>query len=153
MVRMSDLPESTAASLRSLELPVFDDTPWVEAPPLQEARVALVSTAGLHLPSDAIFRSGSGDYRVIPGDADTRQLVMSHASVNFDRSGFQQDVNVVFPLDRLCEFEKEGQVGSVARWHYSFMGATDPARMEATGPEVGRLLQADGVTAALLIPV
>lgn len=26
---------------------------------------------------------------------------MSHLSINFDRTGFQQDINVVFPIDRL----------------------------------------------------
>lgn len=26
---------------------------------------------------------------------------MSHISANFDRTGFQQDWNIVFPLDRL----------------------------------------------------
>ena len=42
----------------------------------------------------------------IPGDASAADLVMSHASVNFDRSGFQSDWNVVFPLDRLRDLTK-----------------------------------------------
>ena len=33
----------------------------------------------------------------------SKDLVMSHISTNFDRSGFQMDVNLVFPLDRLCK--------------------------------------------------
>ncbi len=78
---------------------------------------------------------------------------MSHVSVNFDRSGFQQDVNVVFPLPLLKELVASGEVGSIADWHYSFMGATDPSRLAETAPQVARLLKEDGVTAAILVPV
>lgn len=78
---------------------------------------------------------------------------MSHVSVNFDRSGFQQDPNLVFPLELLRKLEANGEIGSVANWHYSFMGATDPTRMNETAPQVARLLKEDGVTAAILIPV
>jgi D-proline reductase (dithiol) PrdB len=78
---------------------------------------------------------------------------MSHVSINFDRSGFQQDVNLVFPLELLRGLAAEGEIGSVASWHYSFMGATDPSRMAETGAQVGRLLREDGVTATLLVPV
>ncbi|MDZ7728046.1 MAG: hypothetical protein U5Q44_07550 [Dehalococcoidia bacterium] len=46
-----------------------------------------------------------------------------------------------------------GELASVADWHYSFMGATDPTRMEAAGRQVGQLLREGGVTAALLVPV
>jgi D-proline reductase (dithiol) PrdB len=46
---------------------------------------------------------------------------MSHVSVNFDRTGFQQDLKVIFPLDRLRELAVEGSIGSVAAFHYSFL--------------------------------
>ena len=46
-----------------------------------------------------------------------------------------------------------GEIGSVAQWHYSFMGATDPTRMVGTAPEVARLLKEDGVSAVILVPV
>lgn len=153
MVRLSDLPSGLADALASLTLPSFSATPWTSAPPLVEARVSIISTAGLHRRSDANFAPGASDYRLIPGDMDPGELVMSHVSVNFDRSGFQQDANVVFPLQLLRRLAARGEVGSVAKWHYSFMGATDPSRLEETGREVGRLLRADGVTAALLVPV
>ena len=153
MVRLADLDPAFAHHLRELPLPVFEATPRAPGPPLREARVAIVSTAGLHRRTDTVFSAGASDYRLIPGDVDSTELVMSHVSVNFDRSGFQQDVNVVFPLPLLHELAGAGEIGSVARWHYSFMGATDPSRMEETGREVGRLLRDDGVTGALLVPV
>ena len=153
MARLSDLDPAAAAALERLPLPEFDSTPWVEPPPLGEARVALISTAGIHRRNDHAFRGGATDYRIIPGDVDLADVVMTHVSVNFDRSGFQQDSEVVFPLGHLRTLESAGEIGSVAAWHYSFTGATDPARMVESGHEVGRLLREDGVTAALLVPV
>ncbi|PIP39124.1 MAG: hypothetical protein COX19_08875 [Desulfobacterales bacterium CG23_combo_of_CG06-09_8_20_14_all_51_8] len=78
---------------------------------------------------------------------------MSHVSTNFDRIGFQQDWNVVFPIDRLQELAAEGFIGSVADYHYSFMGATDPAEMEPSARNLALLLKGDQVDAALLVPV
>jgi D-proline reductase (dithiol) PrdB len=153
MVRLADLPPELAEAYRRLPLPSFESTPWTPPPPLREARIAIVTTAGLHRKEDARFAGGAADYRIIPGDIEPATLVMSHGSVNFDRSGFQQDVNVVFPLDLLRELAAAGEIGSVAAWHYSFMGATDPTRMQDAGREVGRLLRQDGVTGALLVPV
>ncbi len=153
MARLTDLPPEEAEALRRLSLPQFDDTPWVSPPPLASARLAIVSTAGLHRQDDALFAGGLGDYRIIPGDVDYAELAMSHVSTNFDRSGFQQDVNVVFPLEHLRDLADQGEIGSVGAWHYSFMGATDPVRMEEGAHDVARLLRQDGVDVALLVPV
>jgi D-proline reductase (dithiol) PrdB len=60
----------------------------------------MISTAGLHLRGDRPFSLGSDDYRVIPGEVKANDLVMSHVSTNFDRTGFQQDLNVIFPITR-----------------------------------------------------
>ncbi len=95
----------------------------------------------------------AGDYRVIPGDTEANDLVMSHISTNYDRSGFQKDWNVVFPLDRLRELARQGVIGSVADFHYSFMGATAPSQMETAARTLASLLKKDNVTAALLVPV
>jgi D-proline reductase (dithiol) PrdB len=78
---------------------------------------------------------------------------MTHISTNFDRTGFQRDWNVVFPLDRLKELAADGIIGSVAVYHYSFMGATDPAMMEPEAKNLAGLLKGDRVDAALLVPV
>jgi D-proline reductase (dithiol) PrdB len=78
---------------------------------------------------------------------------MTHISTNFDRTGFQRDWNVVFPLDRLKELSVDGIIGSVAAYHYSFMGATDPSEMEPAARNLADLLKGDRVDAALLVPV
>jgi D-proline reductase (dithiol) PrdB len=153
VVRLKDLPADVATGLLNLALPSFESTPWTPAPAIDQARVAIVSTAGLHRPSDARFVGGAADYRLIPDDVDPAELMMTHVSINFDRTGFQQDVNVVFPLQLLHEMAERGEVGSVARWHYSFMGATDPTRLAESGAQVAKLLADDGVTAAILVPV
>ena len=128
--------------------------PWRTAPPLREATVAIVSTAGLHRRNDAPFKPGAVDYRLLPGDTDFADVVVSHVSTNFDRSAFQQDPNIWFPLDRLREMVVDGEVGGVSRWHYSFMGAQpNHQALAPAGEEVGRLLADDGVDVALLVPV
>ena len=136
-----------------MPMPEFESTPWVSPPPLRDAKVALVSTAGLHRRDDRKFRGGATDYRLIPSDVDYADLAMSHVSVNFDRSGYQQDVNIAFPLEHLHTLAANGEIGSVAQWHYSFMGATAPEQFAESGAEVGRLLKDDGVSAAVLIPI
>lgn len=151
--RLSDMPEVEANHLRRIECPTYDDTPALAGKPLAERRVAIVSTAGLHRRGDRPFRPGDGSYRVIPAETRGNELVMSHISVNFDRTGFQQDVNTAFPIDRLRELAADGTVGSMAAVHYSFMGAFPPAAAEPHAAHLAGLLKADKVDAVLLVPV
>jgi D-proline reductase (dithiol) PrdB len=113
----------------------------------------MISTAALQHRDDKPFQIGTGDYRVIADDTPANDLVMAHISTNFDRSGFEQDLNVVLPLDRLHEMAEAGEIGSVARFHYAFMGSTDPVQMEAAARAMAGHLQADGVDSCILLPV
>ena len=109
MVRLDELSEAERKFHEGDSCPTFETQPWVEGPPLARRRVAIVSTAGLHRRGDRPFTFDAGDgYRIIPGDVAANDLVMTHVSANFDRSGFQQDWNVVFPVDRLRELAEEG---------------------------------------------
>jgi D-proline reductase (dithiol) PrdB len=145
MVRLSDLSELEAQHLLELPCAVNADGPWTAGPRRGTARVALITSAGLSLRSDDTFRPGASDYRVIPAAVDSADIIMSHVSTNFDRTGFQQDINVVFPIDRLRELAAEGVFGSVADFHYSFMGATEPEKLEGKARELAGLLKEDGV--------
>ena len=78
---------------------------------------------------------------------------MTHSSVNFDRTAYQQDVNVCLPLEHIRTLVTSGEIGSVGRWHYSFMGSTAPQMMEQAAKEVSKLLLGDDVNLVLLIPV
>jgi D-proline reductase (dithiol) PrdB len=100
MARLDSLPEPIRGHLATLPCPTFETTPFVESPDAGERRVAMISTAGLHLRGDRPFSLGSDDYRVIPGEVKANDLVMNHVSTNFDRAGFQQDLNVIFPITR-----------------------------------------------------
>jgi D-proline reductase (dithiol) PrdB len=154
MVRLSDLPPADAQHLLSKDCPRFETEPFVAGPPLAERRVAIVTTAGLHLAGQATFELRDTSYRVIPGGTPGDRITMSHSSVNFDRSGFQQDINIVFPLDRLRELAEAGEIGTVAEFHYSLMGAGwEPHEIAETAQQVAGLLKEDEVNAALLVPV
>jgi D-proline reductase (dithiol) PrdB len=153
MARLTDLPPAQAKRYAELECPSFDTTPWVTGPPLSKRRVAIVSSAGLVVKGEKPFRGRDADYRVIPSSTRPDQLLLSHISINLDRTGFQEDWNVVFPLDRLNELAAAGAIGSVAATHYSFMGAADPVQMEGCAREVADHLKRDHVDAVLLSPV
>ena len=160
MARLDQLTAPVRDSILAIPLPTFETTPWQPGPPLAERRVAIVTTAGLHRPGDRPYElhggraaDFAGDYRIIPGGAPAGELLMSHLSVNFDRTGFQRDWNVVFPVDRLRELAEAGVVGSVAAFHYSFMGAAAPEQLEGPARRLAGLLHADAVDAVLLVPV
>jgi D-proline reductase (dithiol) PrdB len=153
VTRLTDLPPAQAKRLAELECPDFETRPWVTGPALAQRRVAIVSSAGLFVRGGEPFRGRDADYRVIPADTRPENLLESHISINFDRTGFQEDWNVVFPLDRLNELAAEGTIGSVAQTHFSFMGATDPVQMQPHVPELAARLKRDRVDAVILSPV
>jgi D-proline reductase (dithiol) PrdB len=153
MARLDRMSKEDRVHIPTLACPTFERTPWVPGPALSERRLVLISTAGLHRKGDRPFMPGATDYRIIPVTVAANQLVMSHLSTNFDRTGFQQDWNVVFPLDRLKELAAKQEIGSLAQCHYSFMGATDPLQMEATVRRLAGILKKDNVDSALLVPV
>ena len=126
---------------------------------LSRCRVALITTAGLHLqeqlPYNDRIMGGDCSYREIPNTIETQILALGHRSKAFDASGTESDVNLVFPLDRFRELENAGKIGSLNGRHFSFMGSiTKPKRLiEETAPEVGEMLKADDVDVVFLTPV
>ena len=121
MARLNEIPARMRELIEDVDCVQFDTKPWVTGTPLAKRRIAIVSTAGLQMRGDRPFGWGSGDYRVIDGAENASDLVMSHVSTNFDRTGYQNDINVAFPLARLRELADDGVIGSVANFHYSFL--------------------------------
>jgi D-proline reductase (dithiol) PrdB len=152
VVRLSETFEGLAKTLRGMETPANPDTPLIDGPPMADRRVAIISTAGLTRKGDRPFGMGGDEYRVIPTEA-ADDLAITHLSTNFDRIGFQLDTNVMFPLDRLNEMAEMGTIGSVADYHYSVMGATDPKDLRQSADQIAGLLKQDKVDAVLLVPV
>jgi D-proline reductase (dithiol) PrdB len=147
------------AAFDGVPVPVFETTAFTLPPPLREATVALVTTAGLRRPDqpDWAYRAGDQSFRVleVPRGSDP-ELMLSHSSHNFDRSGFVADLNVVLPLDRLRELAAAGAIKAVAPRHVSFIGNLDETlatiRLD-TGPAAARVLREAGANVVLLTPV
>jgi D-proline reductase (dithiol) PrdB len=134
--------------------PAFDVTAAVVAPPLSEARVAIVTTAGLKPNGEVeLWQPTDGSFTVLPGDA--RDVQLSHFSPNFDRAGIAADLDVVYPVDRLGELARDGEIGSVNQRHLSFMGAQFDFStiIQDTGPAAAQMLLDDRVDVVLLTPV
>jgi D-proline reductase (dithiol) PrdB len=107
----------------------------------------------LHRRDEDVFTPGIGEYHIIPDNTDMSDLIMSHVSTNFDRTGFQLDLNVVFPIERLRELKKNGAISEIATYHYSFMGATHPMAHEQVAKDIAGLLKSDQVNGIVLAGV
>ena len=153
MTRLTDLPPDQAKRLAEVECPTFETRPWVTGPALSQRRVAIVSSAGLVIRGQDPFRGRDPHYHAISATTPTSDLLCSHISINFDRTGLQEDWNVAFPVDRLRELAADGTIGSMADTHYAFMGATDPLQMEPYARELAGQLKQDKVDGVLLAPV
>lgn len=122
--------------------------------PLSECRVAIVTSAALHRAHDEQFSQADTGFRAL--DRADRELVLGHWSPNFDRVGFQVDLNVVYPIDRLEELAAAGVIGDVAPRHFAFAGNQPDTVSELrldTGPACAAELARDAVDVVLLTPV
>jgi D-proline reductase (dithiol) PrdB len=127
--------------------------------PLHEARIGLVTTAGLHRPgTDQPFervRGGDTSFRIIPDDVHLPSLAIGQTSHAFDRQPVEADRNVALPIDRLRTLVEHGAVGSSAARHLSFNGSiTAPGRLvRQVAPEAAEVFRQEQVDAVLLVPV
>lgn len=153
MARLEDIPQPTRDAVATAPCPSFDTSPFVSGPPLAQRRVAIVSSAALIPRGDAPFPFGSAEVRFLPADAPLNDLLISHVSINFDRSGYQRDINTVYPIERLRELAAEGVIGGVATTHYTVMGSTDPVTMEGAADQISGQLRQERIDAVLLSPV
>lgn len=129
--------------------------------PLSRARIALVTTGGVHLPGDERFDiddpAGDCSYREIPSGApDLDELTWTHAYYARRRGPGDQadDLDCVFPLWTLRRLVDAGEVGELNTRHFSFMGAIhDTSTLEErTAPEVAGMLAEDEADAVFLTP-
>ena len=136
-------------------------TPFVGPP--SEAKVALLSTAGISMIDDEPFdmeferqhpTRGDSSFRRLRADATSDQIEANH--LHIDTSYIERDLNVALPLDRLRELVSEGHVGSLAETHYSTMGyqGADSSQLEnESAPAIAEIMKGEGVDLALLAPV
>jgi D-proline reductase (dithiol) PrdB len=122
------------------------------------ARIALVTSAGLHLATDRPFaqvKGGDWSWRVIPAQANANSLACSHPSGSWDRTGVNSDANVAFPTARLGELASHGAIGSAAPRHASIQGSIlAPGRLvRDTAPAIADMFLEDHVDGVVLAPV
>jgi D-proline reductase (dithiol) PrdB len=156
------LPEFLAGNIKEVvkkyPLIVSEDIPWTPFNgELSEKTIALITSGGIYLkgsqsPFDTESIHGDPSFREIPRS--TRQEDIGIAHGHFDQSLAEQDINIIFPLQRFIELEKEGIVGKVTDTHYSFSYVNDAVTLvEKTAPEVITRLKAADVDTLFLFPV
>jgi D-proline reductase (dithiol) PrdB len=130
--------------------------------PLGACRVALITTAGVHLTSQKPFDMenplGDATWRAIPREAaavaEGGTITITHKY--YDHSDADQDLNVVFPLAHFRELSERGVIGSLSAEHYGFMGHIEGEQaailQERTSREVAARLRKEGVDFAFLTP-
>jgi D-proline reductase (dithiol) PrdB len=142
--------------------PFSDKIPWTPLDKsISETTFTLMTTAGLSMKSDAPFDMerekaepawGDPSYREIPRTATESDIEVSHLHINTEY--IKQDINVMLPLTRFQEFEKEGIIGKLTPTCYSYYGfQLDPtALLNETMPKVADRMRHENVEAVLLTP-
>lgn len=160
MARLEELKLSHRLFMKAYRYRFVDWSPGARlAKPLTEAKLALISTAGLHLSDQPAFdpavKGGDASCRELPSTVDVQELRIAHRSSAFDQTGALQDRNLVFPLDRFRELVERHEIASLNHRHFSFMGSiTAPGRLVSeTAPHVASKLREDQVDAVFLVPV
>jgi D-proline reductase (dithiol) PrdB len=148
---MSDAQIKSGAA--KVACPVFENPAFITPPALENATVAIVTSASLHHSDDADFAPVDTGYRVL--ERTRRDIEVGHWSPNFDASGVAADLNVVFPIDRLEEMAADGVIGAVSDFHLAFAGNQfDLAGIRMDGGPAGAVfLKTKEVDVVLLTPV
>lgn len=148
----------------------FDAIPWAALEKeLHECKVALATTAGVYLRgqkpfnvspglvsdlllSQKFFTRGDWSYREIPSDCNLEELRIAHS--HYDHTDAQEDINCVFPLQRLQELVDENFIGELAEHHYGLMGYIPEYELVEKGPaaEIAQKLKKEQVDLLLITP-
>jgi D-proline reductase (dithiol) PrdB len=135
------------------------DIPWTPVTKsLETSTIAIVTTAGVQhrdqKPFNMTDHDGDPSYRAIDSRQPLLGLMITHDY--YDHADADKDINIVFPIERLKEFEKEGIIGRVAGIHYGFMGHITgphiPTLINTIAPEIAQRMKKDKVDIVLLTP-
>ena len=117
---------------------------------LEESAVCLVSTAAVRHKDDTPFNTdGDATWRVISAEAEAKDL--RYDDTHYDHGCVDQDMNCVFPIDRLRELAKEGRIRGLTARHFS-LGYSQALRelREKTIPALVREVDRERPGAVLL---
>ena len=136
--------------------------PWTPLiKPLKQMTIALVTSGGISLKSDPPFDMerekreplwGDRSFRILPRETTEKDIDVNHLHIN--TTYIKQDINVILPLTRMAEFEKEGIIGRLAPSAYSFYGfqwQNTHFLKEAIEP-ISKKMKLEAVEAVLLTP-
>lgn len=140
-----------------------DDIPWAPfKKPLAECNLAMVSTGGFYLEGDEPFdvdsARGDAGFRTIPSNSAGEKIKVAHT--HYSHARVNEDLNVLFPIDRLRELAESKVIGKLSRNFYSF-GFGGNLTREFIGGEDGsggsahklvEKLKADDVDCVLMVP-
>ena len=103
--------------------------------PVAQSRLTFVSTAGVQpvgsVPFDVVHPVGDYTFRRVPSTATPAELEIHQ--LKYPTDGAHRDLNVIFPIERLQELDREGVIGSLAPDFFSFIGYNmDPDLLERT---------------------
>ena len=121
--------------------------------PLSESRVALLSSAALRLAHQEPFIAREDfSYRRVPSEPSAGEIVIDHHS-GIGRVP-KQDPEIVFPRTALANLQMRGVIGSLAPFHFSFMGGLrDHGKIEnELATAMANELKQVQVDLALLVP-
>lgn len=154
--------ERLAHRYGKMGFPAYEWTINTDAPltplrrPLAECRVAMLTSGGVsRCAAPAWDPDARNDFRldVIEADAPADDFQVHDSYYETDSA--VEDINCVFPIERLREFAAEGVIGSVADRQWSgFMGRIYKRQhvLEVAAPAFAAELGRDEVDLALLVP-
>lgn len=136
----------------------FDAVPFVPMRvPLSRARLALITTGGVHLRDQSPFNMadsrGDASFRAIPAATPADQITITHDY--YDHTDAERDLNILFPLTLIRQLVAQGHVGALGT-SYGFMGHIEPPHvatlLTTTAPQVAGMLKQERIDAVLLTP-
>ncbi len=143
---------------------LFEQPIWTPMKkPVEQATVALLSSAGLYVqgeqePFDVEREKrephwGDPSFRVIPRNIQQDRIGATHLHLN--TRDHYTDYNIALPLRAYARLEEERKIGRLAEDHYAVMGFQgddiSPWTNE-TGPRIAELLKQAEVDALVLAP-
>lgn len=122
---------------------------------LSDCRVSMLTSGGVSLCSMPSWDPHArNDFRLDTIEAEHVAADFQVHDSYYETASAEEDVNCVFPLERLRELADEGVIGSVARHYSGFMGRIYKRShvVDVAAPELARALAEDQVDLFLLVP-
>ncbi|MGD6794699.1 glycine/sarcosine/betaine reductase selenoprotein B family protein [Metabacillus indicus] len=133
------------------------DVPWTSfSKKLNKAKITIISTGGVYVKGETPFTDhyGLGDpsYREISSNTPIDRL--GHFHEHYNHKNADEDINCIFPIERVKQLVEKGFIGGLTEYHYSFMGYIPIPHplINRTGPDLAKKLLLQQTDAVLLVP-